>query len=70
MNKHVLILLALLPLFGGCPTYNQEIYDRDICDLRANAQCREDAECDGKKHPHWREYHRQCMEDYGYQVSE
>ena len=59
--------LACAALLTACgPSFTEQTYDQDMCKLRANALCRQDANCPGMGSDQWRALVIECMDEQGY----
>ncbi len=63
-------LVGLLAVTACGPSFTEQVYDQDMCELRANALCRQDSECANSQSPLWRQYVIECMREQGYSEEE
>ena len=66
----VTALAGVVALTACGPSFTERVYDQDMCELRANALCRQDPNCPGSGTPEWSAMVRQCLEDEGYSAEE
>ena len=67
----LLMIVLSVVLFTACgPSFTEQLYDQDICKLRANALCRQDSSCSGSGTPEWRALVIECMDEQGYSEDE
>ena len=51
-------------------SYTTRDHDKNICELTANADCREDEACSEQYSPEWEAYYTRCMQSYGHTEAE